>query len=463
MTSFTNIQTTYHENLVRKYNVPGPRYTSYPTVPYWDKEAPTENTWKAQVKKAFSATNSSEGISLYIHLPYCESLCTYCGCNTRITVNHAVEKPYMETLLKEWALYCALFDSRPVIRELHLGGGTPTFFSPENLEYLINGILETSSLHEHVNFGFEAHPTSTTKKHLDTLYKLGFRRLSLGIQDFDPKVQNIINRVQSYEDVAQATALARSAGYTSINYDLIYGLPLQTEASVMDTIRKVKQLQPDRIAFYSYAHVPWVKPGQRMFSKSDLPSDEAKRNLYEKGKAALLEAGYIEIGMDHFALPQDDLSIAFNTGKMHRNFMGYTPEKTHLLVGLGASAISDAWTGFIQNRKKVEDYMEEVHAGRIPFFRGHILNEEDLEVRTKILDLMCRFKTTLNGRFLEDENFTSCTERLSELYADGLIKWSGSQLHVTEKGKAFVRNVCMSLDLRLWRNEPEQEIFSSTV
>ena len=249
--------------LIDKYNVAAPRYTSYPTVPYWNKEPFDKQLWAKHVRSAFEVSNKKDGISVYIHLPFCENLCTYCGCNTRITKNHAVEQPYIEALLIEWAMYCHMFTDRPILREIHLGGGTPTFFSPENLKRLIKSILADADVHPEADFGFEGHPANTTYEHLKVLYELGFRRLSLGIQDFDPKVQFIINRIQTFEQVKEVTEQARQIGYTSINYDLIYGLPLQTIESLTDTVEKVNLLMPDRIAFYSYAHVPWIKPGQR--------------------------------------------------------------------------------------------------------------------------------------------------------------------------------------------------------
>ncbi|MGY0040720.1 coproporphyrinogen-III oxidase family protein [Pedobacter sp. NJ-S-72] len=267
--------------LIAKYHVAAPRYTSYPTVPYWDSEGFDQEKWAYAVSNSFTHSNHQDGISIYIHLPFCESLCTYCGCNTRITRNHKVEDPYIEAVLKEWKLYQKLFDLKPVIRELHLGGGTPTFFSAENLELLIEGILKPAIIHAEAEFSFEAHPSNTTHAHLDTLYRLGFKRLSLGIQDFDPKVQLAINRIQSVEEVALVTAQARAVGYHSVNYDLIYGLPLQNIEGLTDTITSVLTLRPDRIAFYSYAHVPWVRPGQRRYTELDLPSAAEKQELYD--------------------------------------------------------------------------------------------------------------------------------------------------------------------------------------
>ncbi len=451
------------KNLIQKYNVPGPRYTSYPTVPYWDKSTPSEVQWKQELRRAFQNPDRGEGISLYIHLPFCESLCTYCGCNTRITLNHGVESPYIETLLKEWQLYLDVFPQKPLIREIHLGGGTPTFFSAANLKRLLEGILAKAELSQDAELGFEAHPGNTRLEHLITLYKLGFRRLSLGIQDFDPEVQKTINRIQSVYEVASITQAARDIGYTSINYDLIYGLPKQSPESIQMTLEWVRMLRPDRIAFYSYAHVPWIKPSQRSYTEKDLPSDEAKRKLYELGKLLLDESGYKEIGMDHFALESDALYQAFDTGTLHRNFMGYTPLATRLLVGLGASAISDSWTMFVQNLKKVEDYRNAVEHGHFPFFRGHPLNEEDLQLRQHILDLMCQFQTQCNPELFPEEIRSQGIPQWQQMVDDGILEKEGNCLQVTPKGRPFVRNICMTLDARLLRAKPQTPVFSKTI
>ncbi len=449
-------------DLIQKYNVQGPRYTSYPTVPYWST-TPSQEDWETHVKKVFQASNTEEGISLYIHLPYCESLCTFCACNRRITINHAVEKPYVEALLKEWDLYLQLFDDKPVLKEIHLGGGTPTFFQPENLKLLLATIINNSSKHKHASFGFEAHPKNTTKAHLETLYELGFRRLSLGIQDFDPKVQEIINRVQPFEMVKEVVDNARSIGYESINFDLIYGLPYQNLNSIKMTIELVNRLLPDRIAFYSYAHVPWIKGGgQRLFTEADLPKDEEKRQLYELGKQMFEEANYAEIGMDHFAKKEDDLYLAMIDGNLHRNFMGYSAFHTSMMIGLGTSSISDVWTSFAQNEKKVEDYLKVINAGKIPFFRGHVLSDEELVVRKHILDIMCQFKTEFPKDFFSEWP-KDRKGQLAELEEDGIIILSENQLSVTEKGKAFVRNICMVIDDLLWNSQPETAIFSKTI
>lgn len=451
------------KTLIEKYNVAAPRYTSYPTVPYWDAEVPQQEQWKALVKNTFALSNNKEGISLYIHLPFCESLCTYCGCNTRITVNHSVERPYITALLKEWEMYLNLFEEKPRIKEIHLGGGTPTFFKPEHLAQLINGILTNSILCDDAELSFEAHPNNTSEQHLITLYNLGFKRLSLGIQDFDKKVQDIINRIQTYEAVKNVTEQARKIGYTSINYDLIYGLPLQTAESMKDTIEKVIALHPDRIAFYSYAHVPWIKPGQRKFTEADLPEGEAKRLLYENGRLAFEQAGYVEIGMDHFALPNDQLHIADKNKQLHRNFMGYTTFHTQLLVGLGASSISDAWNGFVQNEKRVEDYYRKIEQGVFPFFKGHVLTTEDLILRKHILNIMCQQETSWANKEEQCEAIDAAIERLTEMEMDGLLSITPYRLNVTPEGKAFLRNICMAFDAKLWRKQSAVEIFSRSV
>ncbi len=448
------------KNLIRKYNVPGPRYTSYPPVPAWNTTPPSRRQWACEVADTFSHTNATDGISLYIHLPFCESLCTYCGCNTRITVNHQVEKPYLDTLLKEWQLYLQLFDEKPRIAQLHLGGGTPTFFSPENLQYLIEGIRKTADVLPDAELGFEGHPNNTTKAHLKTLYEQGFTRMSLGIQDFDPVVQKTVNRIQTFETVQAVVREARRTGYTSINFDLIYGLPKQTARSVTETIDKVALLKPERIAFYSYAHVPWVKPGQRSFTEADLPDNETKRHLYELGKEKLQQLGYEEIGMDHFALPEDDLYKAVQQGTLHRNFMGYTPRHTRLMVGLGASSISDSWGAYGQNIKAVEEYQRVVNMGEFPVFKGHILTEEELITRRHISELMCKFYTAWEGA---NGIPFSVKHKLKAMAEDGIVAMDAYAIRVLPAGRPFVRNVCMIIDPTLRQEVEGKQVFSKVI
>ena len=449
--------------LIQKYNIPGPRYTSYPTVPFWDAEGIALEDWKRTVKKSFDESNEEEGISLYIHLPFCESLCTFCACHKRITKRHEVEQPYIETVLKEWDLYCDLLVERPKIREIHLGGGTPTFFSSENLRKLINGIFKRADKFEQFEFSYEGHPNHTTEEQLQTLFDLGARSNSFGIQDYDPKVQKAIHRVQSFEQVKRVHDLSKKIGYESISHDLIFGLPFQTEESIRNTIKNTIELKPDRIAYYSYAHVPWIKGvGQRGFDENDLPKDSEKRYLYELGKELFFENGYVEVGMDHFALPSDSLCEAMESKKLHRNFMGYTAGKTELMIGLGMSSISDSWYAFAQNEKSVETYTEKVNNGEIPIFRGHLLTDEDLIIRKHILNLMCNLETEWNVG-LSEETKSGILERLQELKDDGLLELQGDKLVVKEEGRMFVRNICMAFDLRLITNKPETRIFSMTI
>jgi oxygen-independent coproporphyrinogen-3 oxidase len=451
------------KNLIQKYNIPGPRYTSYPTVPFWDKEGIAGKDWQATVVRAINESNDAEGISLYIHLPFCESLCTFCACHKKITKRHEVEEPYVETVLKEWDLYCNLIDTRPKIREIHLGGGTPTYFSPANLRRLIDGIFKRADRFEQFDFSYEGHPNMTSEEQLQVLYDLGSRRNSFGIQDYDPVVQKAIHRVQSFEQVKKVHDLSRRIGYESISHDLIFGLPFQNEDSIRNTIKNTIALKPDRIAYYSYAHVPWIKGvGQRGFDENDLPKDNEKRYLYELGKQLFFENGYVEIGMDHFALPSDSLHAAMVSKRLHRNFMGYTAGKTELMIGLGMSSISDSWYAFAQNEKSVEVYTERVNRGELPIFRGHLLNETDLILRRHILNLMCNLETDWNEGLSSDMKH-EIIERLGELIKDGLVDVDDKKVVAKEEGRKFVRNICMAFDLKLIENQPETRIFSMTI
>lgn len=447
-------------NLVSKYNIPAPRYTSYPTVPYWDNNL-NENSWILNVEHSF-IENNKDGISLYIHLPFCESLCTYCACNTRITVNHKVEGAYINALLQEWQLYLKQFNETPLIKEIHLGGGTPTFFSADNLNFLLRSILNTANVAKDHDFSFEGHPSNTTKDHLLTLFDLGFRRVSFGVQDFDEKVQDTINRYQTFDEVRCVMETAREIGYTSINIDLVYGLPYQTIETVVSTISQIIRLKPERIAFYSYAHVPWLKPGQRKYTDHDLPVDSYKRKLYETGRVLFSDAGYSDIGMDHFALSNDNLFHAYKNGLLHRNFMGYTTNKTKLLIGLGCSSISDTWSSFSQNIKTVEEYQECVESGKFPIAKGHILTSEDLLIRQHILNLMCKYETDFSITLCNKVLFEKIKGKLFELIEDGLIFAQDYKITVSENGKLFLRNICLALDDRYWQKAPVKNTFSTT-
>lgn len=442
--------------LLEKYDIPAPRYTSYPTVPYWEADTLPEETWIKHVVKVFE---KDRHLSLYIHLPFCEKLCTYCGCNKHITRNHAVESPYIQAVLKEWNLYLEKLPGRPVLSELHLGGGTPTFFHEENLRALIESILATVDIAPEHEFSFEAHPASTTRDHLQVLYELGFRRVSVGVQDVDEEILRVINRFQTIPEVQFVTETAREIGYQSVNFDLIYGLPFQEQRHILQTMDWIKKWMPDRIAFYSYAHVPWLKNGQRAFDESNLPDAVSKRALYETGKKCLEALGYHDVGMDHFALESDALYKSAQSGALHRNFMGYTPVFTPLTIGLGASAIGDTFDAFAQNIKTVAEYQQAVAAGSLPLLRGHILTEEDQILRQHILNLMCRYQTKGLPKALAD----IILARLAEPLADGLVEMGPAGIRVTETGKGFLRNICLAFDARYWAKIPNGKVFSQAV
>jgi oxygen-independent coproporphyrinogen-3 oxidase len=356
-------------------------------------------------------------------------------------------------------MYKANLPFTPNISEIHLGGGTPTFFHPNELERLIKGILYIDYNESLPQLSFEAHPNNTTYEHLSTLYRTGFRRLSLGIQDYSPTVQKAIHRIQSYEQVKDVHQKAREMGYSSISHDLVYGLPKQTLADIIDTIEKTIHLMPDRIALYSYAHVPWVKGvGQRGFDENDLPKDEIKRTLYEMARKRLFAAGYKEIGMDHFALEHDELYKALTAKTLHRNFMGYTTKTSKTMIGLGMSAISDSWSGFAQNDKSVEGYLQKINEGILPIFRGHLLTETDLIIRQHILDIMCHFETVCS-----DELFATVKDRLAELIRDEIVKIEGNKVSIREDGLPFVRNCCMAFDEYLFNEKGTVPMFSKTI
>lgn len=448
-------------HLLSQYDKPIPRYTSYPTVPYWEPETINAERWKKAVSGTFEKENGE--LCLYIHLPFCENLCTFCACNKRITKNHRVEEKYIATVLREWQIYRDLMITKPVIREIHLGGGTPTFFSPANLSLLIAGITKDCSIPSEHEFSVEAHPNYTTEAHLRALHQGGFKRISLGVQDFDPEVQYIINRIQSFEKTKEVTDWARQLGYDSVNIDLVYGLPKQTVAHVEYTMGQIKKLMPDRIAFYSYAHVPWKSKGQRRYTEADLPAAASKWEMYHRGRELLIGEGFAAIGMDHFALPNDKLWQSASAGTMHRNFMGYTTTRNKLIIGLGASSISDSWNAFVQNEKDVEVYENKVEKGELPIITGHLLNEEDLMLRKNILELMCSNKTTLNKQSIDQQFIHSIAESMKLMENDGLVNLNEETITVTNKGTTFIRNICSALDARLWRKGNSNNIFSKAI
>jgi oxygen-independent coproporphyrinogen-3 oxidase len=444
-------------DLFAKYDVPVPRYTSYPTVPQWHR-TPSIEEWPASVTRALDAPDRS--IAVYVHIPFCESLCTFCGCNTVITRDHGREGAYVDLVLAELDLYLRAvpsLSSAPV-RQLHLGGGTPTFLSAAALGNLVDGLLERlPSKGDAFEGSVEVDPRVTDVTHLEALAARGFRRLSLGVQDLDPNVQRLVNRAQPLSLTAALCRAARLLGYVSINLDLIYGLPGQTEATMARLVEAVLALSPDRLAVYSFARVPWIKPAQRRFRDDQVPEGAAKRALYEAVREPLLADGYIEIGLDHFARPDDALATAAETRRLHRNFMGYTDVHTSTLLGLGVSGISETPDCYHQNEKVLTLYERRVRAREIPTLRGHVLSPEDRRRRGKIAELMTTFGVKLDP--VERE----CAPRaLEALLEDGLVRLDGETLTVAAEGRPFLRNTAAFFDEYLGREQVTGPTYSTS-
>lgn len=445
-------------NLLKKYDVPVPRYTSYPTVPYWN-DTPSENVWISHLNQTLSHDETTW--SMYLHIPYCESLCTFCGCNTIITKNHQLENSYVELILKEWAIYklkCPDLLKKP-LRHIHLGGGTPTFLSAVMLEKLLAPLFSDIIQDKDFEASIEVDPRKTNFEQLDVLKKLGFNRISMGVQDFNPEVQRLINRIQPFEITKNLTDYARKINYQSVNFDLIYGLARQTAESFTETIIKTLELKPDRIALYSFALVPWIKPAQRLFKDEDLPAGDDKRLLYELARELLLKNDYIEIGMDHFALPTENLSKSLKNKNLHRNFMGYTDQKTDILLGLGLSSISETPLSFHQNEKVYSLYENLINKNELATHRGHVLTAVDKIRRQQILQLMTQYYVTFESADQKDQ----AQLFLQEMLTDELIQIKDHQMFVLDKGKPFLRNICSFFDERLKIHKPDTKIFSQSI
>jgi oxygen-independent coproporphyrinogen-3 oxidase len=430
--------------LLEKYDVPVPRYTSYPAVPNW-QETPAPDVWIEALQASLASESSS--LAIYLHLPFCETLCTFCGCNTVITRNRERSSPYVETVLAELDLYLSRVPAlgRRPVSQLHLGGGTPTFLPPAVLASLLDGLAARLPLRADGYEGsVEVDPRATTAEHLQVLRQHGLSRISLGVQDIDHEVLRLVNRPQPLEITAGLCALARAAGFESINFDLIYGLPGQTPDSTRRLAEAVVGLRPDRLAVYSFARVPWIKPAQRKFTDEQVPAGAAKRRLYEILRERLLAAGYFEIGLDHFALPGDALAVAAAAGRLHRNFMGYTDRRTTALLGLGVSAISETPSCFLQNEKVITVYERRVGEGEIPALRGHVLSEDDRRRAGAIRSLM----TTGRAPLTADDRLAAAS-KLADLIGDGIVEIEANELRVTAEGKPFIRNVAAFFDTYL--------------
>jgi len=444
-------------DLFAKYDIAIPRYTSYPTVPQW-QETPTRERWLGSIGTALAGDSS---LSLYMHVPFCESLCTYCGCNTVITKNHGRDRAYVDLLLAELDLYVGALPAlggRP-LRQLHLGGGTPTFLSPDDLAALLDGVAARLPARDgRFEGSIEVDPRVTTPAHLDALGAHGITRVSMGVQDVAEEVQHLVNRHQPVETTAKLAAYARAHGYESVNFDLIYGLPGQTPASMARLADVVLELQPDRLAVYSFARVPWIKPQQRKFRDDQIPVGAEKRALYDIIRTRLLAGGYEEIGADHFARPADGLSRAAGDGSLHRNFMGYAELRTTTLLGLGVSAISETPDCYHQNEKVLAHYERRVLAGEIPTLRGHVLTPEDARRRQQILNVMTSFHTRL-----DDREAAEALSVLKSFVDDGLVAIDDHELRVLPAGRPFLRNVATFFDAYFQDTPPTGPLYSRAI
>lgn len=452
--------------LLDKYNQPGPRYTSYPTAPEWD-----DGFGELQLRDAFREANHKPDpapLSLYFHIPFCESLCLYCGCNVVINKRHEVALPYLAHLKREIDWVSAEVDTTRKVEQLHWGGGTPTFLSPEQIEDLYTYIAQRFSMTDSAEISIEIDPRVTTEQHCRTLRQTGFNRLSMGIQDFDPLVQTTINRVQPYEATRRLFDYCRELDFDSINIDLIYGLPHQTAESFSDTVEKIIAMSPDRIAVFSYAHVPWMKKQQGSFARH-LPEGLEKFRIFTLAISKLTEAGYRYIGLDHFARPEDEISRAQDERTLHRNFQGYTTKAGCDLYAMGVSSITGLEDVYAQNWRDLPSYYKSIDEDRWPTMRGMRASSEDKLRRSVINRILCHtvvMKSEIERDFGIDfdAHFAAELARLRELERDGLVRAEGDRIQVAPLGRIFIRNIAMAFDAYLNKSEAARtKVFSRTL
>jgi oxygen-independent coproporphyrinogen-3 oxidase len=452
------------EDFLSKYNRPGPRYTSYPTAPVWKEDFGPDD-----LEQRFATANEARTpISLYMHLPFCESLCLFCACNVSIQKDKRVAIPYLETLKNEIAHVARFVSKEREVVQFHWGGGTPTYLSPEQLEDLFEFTRERFTFAPDAEIGIEIDPRVTTREHLETLRQLGFDRLSMGVQDFELKVQEAIHRVQPYEMTRDLIEAARALGFDSLNVDLIYGLPHQTPESFADTIDRTLTIAPDRVAMFSYAHVPWLKKQQGSFQMY-LPEGMNKFHIFRTGLEKFVAAGYQYIGMDHFARPTDELAVAQRNRTLHRNFQGYTTKAGADLYGMGVSAISGIGSAYAQSYREIPAYTNAVGSRGIATMRGYRLTEDDLLRRAVIGRLLCHavirpqeIEQEFSIRF--GEYFAPELARLEEFRIDGLVINEGGEIRVTPLGRVFIRNVGMIFDRYLREQQMDSRpLFSKTL
>lgn len=454
MVSQTSTEQTQQQSLIsaeilEKYDVSGPRYTSYPTADRF-VEAFTETNYKQALNQRNLGSHALP-LSLYIHIPFCESLCFFCGCNKIVTKHHERSEEYLRYLEKEIQLHVAELGGRPMVSQLHLGGGSPTFFSDIELTKLMTLLRSYFTLPAEGEYSIEIDPRTVNDSRLRYLKTLGFNRVSFGVQDFDPEVQKAVHRIQSTEQVFELVQAARKYGYDSVNVDLIYGLPKQNPTSFAATLRKIVDLKPDRIALYGYAHLPERFKPQRRISANELPKADQKIAMLSDAISSLLNAGYVYVGMDHFALPEDALAIAKRQGRLHRNFQGYSTQPDCDMIGLGVSSIGKVGANYSQNAKTLEEYYDFLDQGRFPIIKGLSLTHDDVLRRAVIMAIMCQ--GSLNYESIElaylidfKKYFANELEALKPLEQNGMIYFDTQGVHVTEIGWFFVRAVAMVFD-----------------
>lgn len=454
--------------LLARYDRPGPRYTSYPTaVEFSEAFGPDEYEDRLRV----AASTPSAPLSLYVHLPFCEARCSFCGCHVVVARRQSVADAYLGRVLQEAEIVAGRLGGRRRLVQYHWGGGTPTYYGPDDLVRLHQGILRHFELDQDAEVALEVDPRVTSPEHLSTLRALGFNRVSLGVQDLDPTVQDMIGRHQTLEQTRTLFDTARDLGFESINVDLIYGLPGQDLSTMGETLDRVTEMLPDRLAVYSFAYVPWVRPNQKRIDPETLPDRDLKFALLSLVRDRLIGAGYQAIGMDHFALPSDDLAVAQRNGTLSRNFMGYTTKRGTDVIALGSSGISDVAGSYAQNHKRLASYYQAIDAGVLPIERGVRLTDDDLLRRHVITELMC------NGRL----RFAAVDERYGidfrdhfadeirvllgagGLIEEGMVTVDEDGIRATELGSIFIRNVAMTFDSYLKQQSKEKPVFSRTV
>jgi oxygen-independent coproporphyrinogen-3 oxidase len=444
-----NNQIFMSTEILQKYDISGPRYTSYPTADRF-VEAFTASDYKRALNQRNLGSHALP-LSLYIHIPFCESLCFFCGCNKIVTKHHERSAEYLYYLEKEIQLHIAELGSRPTVSQLHLGGGSPTFFSDIELTKLMTLLRQYFKLPAEGEFSIEIDPRTVNDSRLRYLKTLGFNRVSFGVQDFDPEVQKAVHRIQSTEQVFDLVQSARKYGYSSINVDLIYGLPKQNPTSFATTLEKIVSLKPDRIALYAYAHLPERFKPQRRINVEELPKADQKIAMLSEAISTLLNAGYVYVGMDHFALPEDALAIAKRQGRLHRNFQGYSTQPDCDMIGLGVSSIGKVGAYYNQNAKTLDEYYDSLDQGRFPVIKGLALTHDDVVRRAVIMSIMCQGSLSFESielAYLVDfkKYFANELEALKPLVQNGMIFIDAQGIYVTEIGWFFVRAVAMVFD-----------------